>query len=137
MPRSEEILRSLVKQWLAKADVDYRTAESLLRDPQPIRESVAFHCQQASEKWLKALLVSRQVEFPKTHSIGRLLDLLAGIEPQLAAALEDTDVLTLFGVELRYPGDFPEMLPGQEKELFGLAQRTRDSVLRLLGPSYR
>ena len=42
-------VRWLTGQWLAKADIDYRTAEALLRDEEPIRESVAFHCQQAVE----------------------------------------------------------------------------------------
>ena len=57
--------------------MDYRTAERLLQDAEPIRESIAFHCQQAAEKYLKAFLVSRRIEFPKTHSIGRLLDLVS------------------------------------------------------------
>jgi len=31
------------------------------------------------------------------------------------------------------PGEFPELLPGQEKTLFALALRTRDSIMALLG----
>jgi HEPN domain-containing protein len=133
MKPPDEALSVLVRQWIAKASVDYRTAERLLQDAEPIRESIAFHCQQAAEKYLKAFLVSRRIEFPKTHSIGRLLDLVSSISPELAASLEDAELLTPFGVEMRYPGDIPELLPGQEKIAFDLAKRTRDAIEAQLG----
>jgi HEPN domain-containing protein len=133
MKLPEEALSALVRQWIAKAGVDYRTAERLLQDAEPIRESIASHCQQAAEKYLKAFLVSRRIEFPKTHSIGRLLDLVSSISPELAASLEDAELLTPFGVEMRYPGDIPELLPGQEKITFDLAKRTRDAIEAQLG----
>ena len=126
--KPDESRLALVRPWIAKADVDYRTAERLL----PIRESIAFHCQQAAEKYLKAFLVLRGVEFPKTHSISRLLDLVSSIAPELAAALEEAEFLTPFGVEIRYPGDLPELLPGQERTVFGLARRTREKIMEQL-----
>jgi HEPN domain-containing protein len=133
MKLPDEALSALVRQWIAKASVDYRTAERLLQDAEPIRESIAFHCQQAAEKYLKAFLVSQRIEFPKTHSIGRLLDLVSSISPELAASLEDAEFLTPFGVEMRYPGDIPELLPGQERIAFNLAKRTRDAIKEQLG----
>ena len=132
MKLPDEALALLVRQWIAKAEVNYRTAERLVRDDEPIRESIAFHCQQAAEKYLKAFLVWRHVEFPKTHSIGRLLDLVSGVAPDLATALADAISLTPFGVEIRYPGDFPELLPGEEWTVFNLAKRTREAILAQL-----
>jgi HEPN domain-containing protein len=132
MKLPDEALALLVRQWIAKAEVNYRTAERLVRDDEPIRESIAFHCQQAAEKYLKAFLVWRNVEFPKTHSIGRLLDLVSGVAPDLATALADAISLTPFGVEIRYPGDFPELLPGEEWTVFNLAKRTREAILAQL-----
>jgi HEPN domain-containing protein len=58
MKLPDEALLLLVRQWIAKAEVNYRTAERLVRDDEPIRESIAFHCQQTAEKYLKAFLVS-------------------------------------------------------------------------------
>jgi HEPN domain-containing protein len=49
MKLPDEALASLVRQWIAKAEVNYQTAERLLQDDEPIRESIAFHCQQAAE----------------------------------------------------------------------------------------
>jgi HEPN domain-containing protein len=93
MKQPEQVLRDLVKQWIAKADVDYRAAERLVADSDPIREAIAFHCQQAAEKYVNAFLVRHQVEFPKTHSLERLLYLAAPVSPELAASLEETEAL--------------------------------------------
>jgi HEPN domain-containing protein len=134
MKPPEEVLRDLVEQWLAKAEVDYRTAQRLMRDREPIRAAIAFHCQQAAEKYLKAFLVRHQVEFPRTHDLEQLLELIAPMAPELAASLEETEVLSPYGVDIRYPGDFPELLPGQEKTVFELASRARQAVTAQLSP---
>lgn len=125
----EDIVRELVEMWVAKAEMDYRAAQRLGAGAEPLREPLAFHCQQAAEKYLKAVLVRHQVEFPKTHRLRLLLDLMAPVAPGLAASLEGVDVLTPYGVDIRYPSDFPTVLPGEEIELFALATRARDAVM--------
>jgi len=80
--------------------------ERLLVQDAEFSEAVAFHAQQAVEKSVKALLVARQVEFPKTHDIERLLELVALGDGPLAEALADAAELTPFGVEYRYPGEY-------------------------------
>jgi HEPN domain-containing protein len=133
----EEVRREHVRRWLAKADSDYRVAERLASDAEPLREAVAFHCQQAAEKHLKALLVRHGIEFPKTHSIGELLDLLAPVSGDTASSLGEAAVLTPYGVEIRYPSDFPDVLPGEEAELLKLTRQVRKAVLDLLDPYLR
>jgi len=81
---------------------------------------------------LKAFLVLYRVEFPKTHSIGRLLDLVSSVAPELAVSLEEAVFLAPFGVEIRYPGDFPELLPGDEQTVFDLARRAREAIMAQL-----
>ena len=61
MKPPEAALRQLVRQWLDKATADFEAAEQLCGQGGRFREIVAFHCQQAVEKYLKALLVQRQV----------------------------------------------------------------------------
>ena len=100
--------------------------------PDPIRDSIAFHCQQAAEKYLKALLVSLQVEFPKTHDLEELLDVLSTVAADVASDLEGVKFLSPFGVKIRYPGDFPELLPGQERTAFQLANRARETIMAVL-----
>jgi hypothetical protein len=37
-------------------------------------------------------------------------------------------ILTPFAVETRYPGDTPHVLPGQERDYFGLTARVRARI---------
>ena len=63
-------LRELVLQWLDKAAADFDAAEQLSAQGGRFREIIAFHCQQAVEKYLKALLtlVRTFVEAGKTQT---------------------------------------------------------------------
>jgi HEPN domain-containing protein len=130
----EEVLRDLVRDWLAKADLDYRAAERLLQDEEPLREIIAFHCQQAAEKYLKACLVRHQVEFPKTHNIRLLLNLAARVSPEMASCLKDATQLTPYGVDVRYPGDLPAVLPRQAVQLMEVTRRVKETVIAHLRP---
>jgi HEPN domain-containing protein len=133
MKRPEDEIRQLVSEWLRKADLDLLTVDRLCSED-PFRDVVAFHAQQAAEKYLKALLTRHQIEFPKTHELRRLLELLAGVEPQLAASLTDIKWLEPFGVEVRYPGERPDTLPGDEQRARELARSVRSAALAVLDP---
>jgi HEPN domain-containing protein len=132
MKLPDEVRRDLVRQWMNKADLDLTAAEILLRNSARLQPVVAFHAQQAVEKYLKAVLIRHQVYFPKTHDIGTVLDLVAVCAPATAAALQDATLLTPFGVEVRYPGDTPELMPGEETRAVEIARRARDAVNDLL-----
>ena len=56
-----------VREWAAHADDDLRVAEHTLTLPDecPYR-LVAYHAQQCAEKYLKAFLVLRGIDFPFT-----------------------------------------------------------------------
>jgi len=99
-----------------------------------MRLSSGFHSQQAAEKYLKALLVRHQVNFAKTHDIEKLLKILQLVEPGVAETLIDAKWLTPFGVEIRYPGDFLETLPGDEGRAVEVAGRVREAVMAVLKP---
>jgi HEPN domain-containing protein len=113
MKQPDPALSSLINQWLEKADRDWDAAEHLALNRDRFRAVIAFHCQHSVEKYLKALLVRHGIEFARTHDIRKLLALVAGIHPEIAILLRDADPLTSFGVELRYPGDSPELVPGE------------------------
>jgi HEPN domain-containing protein len=109
MKQPEDIKQEFTRQWLEKAERDYKTSGHLLSVEGMYLEAVAFHAQQAAEKYLKALLVWNQAEFPKTHDINLLFTLLSNIEPGLAAILAEAAILTAYAVEYRYPGDYPDV----------------------------
>ena len=85
-------------------------------------------------KYLKALLVRRQIEFPKTHDIAKLLGRVATVDASIAERLRDANALTPFGVEARYPSDAPEVLPGGEAEAISMAGVVRNAVMTSLEP---
>jgi len=98
-----------VRLWIRKADEDLALIEHLLGEDTPYLSAVAFHSQQAAEKYLKAFLVHRQCEFSKTHDLDRLLALVATVNKPLAAKLVPLSELTPYAVEARYPSDYPEV----------------------------
>ena len=128
-------IESLLRQWIEKADADLEVAGRLAAeatDSSRIREIVGFHCQQAAEKYLKALLTRYQIEFPKTHDIKALLHLVGSASNSVADSLSDARWLTPFGVEVRYPGETAEMLPGDEGKAIEIASHVRQVVLAIL-----
>ena len=60
MKPPEEVKRDLVRQWLTKAENDLGVARHLAAESGYFT-AVAFHAQQAAEKYLKAFLVEHQV----------------------------------------------------------------------------
>lgn len=132
MNQPEKIRDEFVRQWLLKAEEDFNAANSLIKHGMTFLNTVCFHSQQASEKYLKAFLTHNQVEFPKTHDIDKLLDLIAPINNKLSESLRNVILLTNYGVDLRYPGDFPDVTFDDAKEALQMAERVRKSVLELL-----
>jgi len=104
----EQVKREFVHQWLGKASADLKVSKHLPGGDADLYYAVAFHAQQAAEKFLKAILVWHQVEFPKTHDISRLLDLIRTADAPLSDLLSAAAALTPYGVEVRYPTDLPE-----------------------------
>lgn len=60
-----------LKNWMAKADNDILIINHELQLPESqwVRDMICFHCQQAAEKYLKALLIYQDKEIPRTHNI--------------------------------------------------------------------
>ena len=121
----------LIGEWIRKAEVDL-TAAGRFQTDEELREIVVFHCQQATEKYLKALLTRFRIDFPKTHDIEKLLHLAAPINRSVIETIASAKWLGPFAVEIRYPGDAPEVLPGDELRALALAARVKTAVLALL-----
>ncbi|MGC9454154.1 MAG: HEPN domain-containing protein [Phycisphaerae bacterium] len=127
--------KQIVGEWLHKADDDMTLAEYLVSAEKLFTSAITFHCQQASEKYIKALLTWWDVEFPKTHDLQNLLDLVGTVSCELADKLQDIIVLTPYGVEMRYPGDRPDADADEARQAVELASTVRAAVLPLLPAS--
>jgi HEPN domain-containing protein len=87
---------------LRKAAQDEALLDAVIASDQVSDEIIGFHCQQAAEKILKALLSDVGVRFRKTHEIGALMALLEQAGHGLPQQFENLDVLTPFGAIYRY-----------------------------------
>ncbi len=87
---------------LRKAKQDELAVEKLLDDRDIEDDLIGFHAQQAAEKMLKAVLAARQVDYPKTHNLRVLVELLFAEGVRLPEKLSEIDRLTQFGTTFRY-----------------------------------
>jgi len=90
---------------LSRAELDLRAAKVDLGADPPLLADAAFHCQQAVEKALKALLTHHDHLFRKTHDIGELGLACLEHEPSLEALLRESAPLTEYAWRFRYPGE--------------------------------
>ena len=132
MKPPEEVKRGLVQEWLAKANEDLAVARYLMGGSPPFLNTVGFHSQQAAEKYLKAYLVWRQIDFPKTHNIASLLKLISQANAGLSESLHRTIGLSKHGVDARYPADIPELSHDDANTALELAQMAQSEVLAAL-----
>jgi HEPN domain-containing protein len=79
-------------------------ARTLAAAKTPFYDGICFHCQQAAEKFLKAILQESSLDVPWTHELTDLLNLLLPHNPTLRSLRRGLDFLTRFAVNPRYPG---------------------------------
>jgi len=108
-----EARRREAKRWLVIVDEDLRVSRACLAIDDPAPGSAAYHCQQAAEKVVKALLVISAVTFARTHDMDELVDLALPHHAGQQSLLETVRGITFWAVAYRYPGveDTPEPLP--------------------------
>jgi HEPN domain-containing protein len=102
-------------EWLRKAETDLDgVRRSLMPVPRPNPELGAYHCQQAAEKLVKALLVSLGLVYPRGGPQGHDIGLAARrIPPEhpLHAEAAGLAALTPWATAFRYPAEDPATAP--------------------------
>ncbi len=87
---------------LGKAAQDEALLDEVLDSRNISDEVIGFHCQQAAEKLLKALLSDLGVAFRKTHELGGLMEELQRAGASLPPDFDALDMLTPFSAVYRY-----------------------------------
>jgi HEPN domain-containing protein len=118
------------KDWIERAEEDYLLAISAMRRKTPLTYGATFHAQQCIEKYLKALLITRQVSFPRTHDLAALGYLCGQAGIILPIDDDALELLTAYAVETRYPGAQPTI--EESKEAVKLARIMRRFIKRTL-----
>lgn len=125
---SDPEVRAVLRQWLRYAEEDLRTAE-ISQEQDIVPRISCFHAQQAAEKTIKAIFVFLQVDFPFTHNLDRLRDLL----PEgwaVKTEFPDLAGLSEWAVEPRYPGDLREATQEEAKAAAEQARRIYETTLK-------
>ena len=88
------------------AHEDLETAEPCVDNAAIPPRQACFFAQLAVEKALKAVLVARNLDVPRTHDVGLLVGFVD--QPEIAHTSEAIHGLTRWGTAGRYPGVDPE-----------------------------
>ena len=114
-------------RWLRFSEEDLNVASRLMTGIPTAPRHACWLSQQAAEKALKAGLVLDEVEFPFTHDLDALRNLLPG-SWSVRDTHPDLAELTEWAVETRYPGDWPEHTDADATRAVSQARSVHDSV---------
>jgi HEPN domain-containing protein len=109
------------RAWLLRARGNLTLAEKGGRLKGVLFEDLCFNAQQAAEKALKAVCLAQGLDFPKTHSLVHLMDILENSSVKIPKAVRDADVLTQYAVQSRYPGIVEEITRSEYRDALKLA----------------
>ncbi len=124
---------SVVKAWFKKAENDLINAENTIKMDAPPTDTICFHAQQCAEKYLKGFLTFHQIDFPKTHSLEDLVFLCKDTAPKIESELGEIEILSSYGVEVRYPDDIYYDIPVVDaQEAIDLAKKVKSIILKHL-----
>ena len=110
--------------WVESAEEDFILARTALQRKQPLVSGVCFHAQQCAEKYMKALLISRGADFPKTHDLLMLNNLCSTVGIFLEIDPKHLNTLSDYAVRTRYPGEGPSI--GDAREAIEIVKLVRN-----------
>jgi HEPN domain-containing protein len=96
----------IVHEWLNKAEQDYNASKTLMRQKSiSVYDVICFHCHQCIEKYLKAFLTLKNIQFPKSHDLIVLQNLASHADGTFELIKDLVKPLNSYAVQFRYPGD--------------------------------
>ena len=116
----------LIRQWIKKAEEDFRNAEYVLtlETNCPV-STVCFHSQQCVEKYLKALLICHALPTQRSHDLLELYHQIPSSgRPDLSE--ESLAVLNRYAIETRYPGDWDIITRCEAEAALDIARTVRE-----------
>lgn len=123
---------AVIRQWVQKAEEDFFSMDLLFIPEENCPfTAVCFHAQQCVEKYIKGLLVSLSIEFPRTHDLEELHRLVPR-SFNVPISEDEKDQFSHFAALDRYPGDYYPLARDQAREAVAVARRVREAVRALL-----
>jgi len=125
----------IVKSWIEKGDHDLGTAQVTFLYIPRYRDTIAFHCQQAVEKYLKGYLFLNNTDFKRTHNLNYLLSLVSQFDSVNDDLYDKVAELEDFSVEIRYPDTSIDLSDEDINQALSIAREFRNYVLNKMGLS--
>lgn len=122
-------------EWLSHAESDLNLAKLGKGKDNILPEQICFHAQQSVEKALKSLLLFQKLEFPLTHDLVELADILETSGIALPDLFNEIGILTPYAVETRYPGSWGDITGHDVNEAIALAEQVYDWVKKCISTS--
>lgn len=123
----------ITKEWIEKADHDLGSAKLIYLHIPQYFDTIAFHCQQATEKYLKAMLNYYGVEFQRSHNLVYLLDLLSQKIATPDEVYDKAILLNGFSVQIRYPDNKTHLTKEELEFAIQISQEFREMAIKTVG----
>ena len=124
-------MQAETRKWISKANKDLGTAGFALESVDgPLPVTTALHCQQSTEKYLKAFLQEHGVAFSIQHNLAPLLESCISVDNSFEDLRADIDRLEGYSIASRYPkaSDSTEF----RNEALATAKRVKEFILEKL-----
>lgn len=119
----------LFKDWIIKAQNDFRAAEILYKEEGP-SDTLCFHCHQSVEKFLKAFLVFSQKRFSKVHDLVFLANLCKRIDKDFEQLKNELAILNRYYIESRYPSDALTYSRQECKKVLDITEKLTQFIIK-------
>ena len=108
------------REWMNRAGSNLAIAKSDVAGA--YLEEYCYNAQQAAEKAVKAVMILRDIEFPYTHDLSVLLNLLESSGEKVSERIRRAEELTEYATVLRYPVDYKEVSEEDCRDLVAVAE---------------
>lgn len=125
----------LIDLWIEKADHDLGSAKVIFMNVPEYYDTIAFHCQQAVEKYLKAACVFFDIQPPKSHDLVYLLEVLSTKINFEEHFYKHAIILNGFGVVIRYPDQTIYLTTEETENAIHIADAFRSFVINIINKS--
>jgi HEPN domain-containing protein len=123
----------IVNLWIRKADHDLGSAKLIYLHIPDYFDTIAFHCQQAVEKYIKAALTYMDIEFLRSHDLPYLLEILSRKVEIKSETFDKAILLNGFSVEIRYPDQIIHLTEDELKSAISIADDFRQFAISVIG----
>ena len=122
-----------IKEWIEKADHDLGSAKIIYLHLPDYFDTIAFHCQQSVEKYIKAILIYYKIDFIKSHDLVYLLDLLSRKIEIDELKFKKAFTLNNFGVQIRYPNKIIKLSKDEIETAIQISEEFRLFAVKSIG----